>query len=282
MNDVKTLVRRQYQSFDEGQAVITLDEIAVRRDDVPVVRSVALPPRRRGVYVALGVALVILLAGLIPYLFRGDDVPPADTVVPTTLAEPTPSSTVPETRMDDEGSGAPGSMVFRPNFHFALPDGWVKGSSLWFGVIAPSDFMESGSEPAVAITFSRPKLGTVQGVVERLLSRSGLRASEPQPVEVGGAIGQTLHATGVSNETLWEFEVEDSPTFGNFDVIIAKVDSIGQSTAGHDYDFYVVDVDGRTVTITADYLDTEQYDKYRPIVEQVIGSIRNWNCPTCP
>jgi hypothetical protein len=87
-----------YGAFhDEEQGYINVDDVFAAGNSVsPSDTSLYVAPRRSsrvGVWVAIAaVVLTVLLIGVIPFLVGNEETPPADTVVPTTLAESTPTT----------------------------------------------------------------------------------------------------------------------------------------------------------------------------------------------
>ena len=91
--NVETSIRSHLEANDSIQETIDWAEIVALLDsDAPT----PLVPRRsprRGIWVVVAAVIVtILLIGVIPFLFSNDDPPVADTVVPTTLVESTPTT----------------------------------------------------------------------------------------------------------------------------------------------------------------------------------------------
>lgn len=92
-SSVRNQLRNHYRAVDTSQEPVEWAEIVARFDtDAPLVAV----PRRRirvGVWVAVAAVLVtILLIGAIPLLVNNQQTEPADTMVPTTLAESTPTT----------------------------------------------------------------------------------------------------------------------------------------------------------------------------------------------
>ncbi len=90
---VETTIRTHLQANDAAQETIEWAEIVARREaDIPLVT----PPRRSyltGVWVAVAAAVVtILLFGFIPFLVNTEKTPPANTAVPTSLADSAPTT----------------------------------------------------------------------------------------------------------------------------------------------------------------------------------------------
>jgi len=93
MPEIQTQLSELARYLDAEFPNIELDEIlAATKDDQPV-----RPVRGRGpvpgwVYGLVAAFLVLLLVGVIPFLLDRSDAPPANTVVPTTIAESAPTT----------------------------------------------------------------------------------------------------------------------------------------------------------------------------------------------
>ena len=98
--DLITQIEEYFDQVEAHQSPVTTEEVNSRLGTVTATR----PTRalnRRGLLVAAASAILVLLAGIIPLLFIGDETPTADTVAPTpnsTIAPPTsvPTSQAPE------------------------------------------------------------------------------------------------------------------------------------------------------------------------------------------
>ena len=90
---VETTIRTHLQANDAVQETIDWAEIVARLETVPSLVPVPQRSNRRGVWVAVAAAVItILLIGVVPLLTGSDGTPPADTVVPTTVAAPVSTS----------------------------------------------------------------------------------------------------------------------------------------------------------------------------------------------
>lgn len=88
---LEATIRTHLQANDAAQETIDWAEIVSRLETELSPAPVPRRSKRFGVWVAVTAAvLTILLIGLIPLLIESDNPSPADTVVPTTVAEPVP------------------------------------------------------------------------------------------------------------------------------------------------------------------------------------------------
>jgi len=88
MPEIQTQLSELARYLDAEFPNIELDEIlAATADDQPVRPVGGRRPVPVWVFGLVAAFLVLLLVGVIPFLLGGSDVPPADTVVPTTIAE---------------------------------------------------------------------------------------------------------------------------------------------------------------------------------------------------
>ena len=92
MSTVREQLRNHYRAVDESQETITWSEIVERLESETVHEVTSPSPRRTGLLVAVVSAVIVLVLGLVSILTFGQETPPADTVVPTTVVVPTPTT----------------------------------------------------------------------------------------------------------------------------------------------------------------------------------------------
>jgi len=90
---VRDQIRNHYKAVDTSQETVGWAEIVARLDTDASPVAAPRRSRRTAVWVAVAAAVVtILLIGVIPLLVNNQETPPAATIVPTTLAESTPTT----------------------------------------------------------------------------------------------------------------------------------------------------------------------------------------------
>lgn len=220
VRDVHDVIRRQYRDFDAEQAAITWQEIldaleTDQRPDAPV--EVADPTRvgaprsargvnRRGLAVAAGTAVLVLVAGVVPFILMGGEPPAADSSASTTLADApatvtteAPTTTEPTLVTDPTDTsgvfGFPPGVPIRDKYGFDITDTLIS-------IAEYRDAIEGG---APAPLFDTAALGVEEILTptESWLAEGG---STPSP-NSDGATQQLI---------LWTVSLEGTDVLGQF------------------------------------------------------------------
>jgi hypothetical protein len=131
---IETAIRSHLRANDAAQQTIEWAEIVERIENQSPAFVGSGPGRRIGVWIAVAAAVVtIMLIGVVPLLVGGDETPPADTVVPTTLTDASPPTTSVVTEVD-------GEVVVRTT----VGPTQVSGSSIGDIQLTPFDVFPSG------------------------------------------------------------------------------------------------------------------------------------------